>query len=146
MSDLLDLLGDEWALPEAPEPPAPRWSCKCPDREDVTHGCRESGRTPSRWSDVLGGYVDGMGRPVGCSYCFSCVSTGRTSLRDPWTDALVEWAGAPCLYCDGTGYDHHRWDCDGNHGHLQPWPRLERIEHFGVTWDGRTFVAGEVLT
>ncbi|WP_156760010.1 hypothetical protein [Microbacterium karelineae] len=112
-SDLLDLLGGEWAdlgkTEDKTLPPAPDQECTCSrdDRSRVTHGCRALGIAPTRWDEVFGGYVDGMGRPVGCAYCFSCMSSGRTALRDPWTDALLDWRGAPCAQCWGTGYHHH---------------------------------------
>lgn len=142
MSDLLDLLGDEWALPAEPAPAAR--GCKHKDRDNVTHGCRESGRTPSSWSDVAGGYVDGMGRRASCSYCPSCIGSGRTSIRDPWTDALIESHGAPCPGCHGTGWIGHKWDCDPA-WHAEHWPvRIpEPATAFGVLFDGSIVIAGE---
>lgn len=140
MSDLLALLGGEWA--PAP-PPSPQPLCTSEDRLDATHGCPACGRAPTVWSEAYGGYLDGMGRFTRCSYCAGCIGTGRTALRDPWTDELVAWNGAPCISCQGTGYNHHRWDCDGQHGHLEP-RGPQRVEAFGVTFDGRSFVVGEV--
>lgn len=133
MSDLLEALGGEWA--------APIEKCSAEDRLSATHGCRSCGRAPTTWLDGWG-YVDGMGRTTRCGYCASCIGTGRTALRDPWTDALLAWHGAPCLYCQGSGYLYHRWDCAGGHGHLEPQPSRP-VEFFGVTFDGRTFVPGE---
>ena len=151
--DLLDLLGAEWAGLGTPaaEPDedvfgsvaAARCSCSRDARTAVTLGCRESGLAPMHWDDAFGGYVDGMGRPRGCAYCHSCIGTGRTSLRDPWTGDLVDWAGAPCRACMGTGYHHHGIDCAGEHGHLEPWEQLQVIAAFGVTAHGETFAAGE---
>ncbi|GAA3948838.1 hypothetical protein [Microbacterium soli] len=147
MSDLLDLLGDEWALPDE-DAPISR-GCKHPDRDLVTHGCRESGRAPREWRDVgAGGYVDGMGRWTACMYCSSCIGTGRTSIRDPWTDELLDWAGANCLYCRGTGFIYHAYDCAASGFHERNhsmWRIREPIPAaaFGVTFDGRTLVPGE---
>jgi len=133
MSDLLDLLGDEWAAP------APVEACTHEDRLDATHGCRACGRAPLKWSDAYGTYLDGMGRIARCGHCPSCVGSGRTSVRDPWTGKLLDWRGAPCLYCGGTGWTHHAWDCgpEWHRAHM----RIQEPEPatvFGVTFDGRT--------
>lgn len=145
MSDLLALLGDEWALPEVDEESGvavkpSRWACSHKgERENATHGCRESGIAPTTWSDYLGGYIDGMGRLTRCSYCYSCVGSGRTAVRDPWTDALLDWNGAPCRYCEGTGWTNHAWDCTEEthlaHMTIKTW-RPATV--WGVTFDGRT--------
>lgn len=146
MADLLDMLGGEWVLPD--EDDAPR-TCKHPDRANVTHGCRESGRVPLTWSDVgAPGYVDGMGRPTSCGYCFSCMGSGRTAIRDPWTDALIDWQGANCLYCRGTGFMTHAHDCAERNFHELnngQWRVREpiRATGFGITFDRRTVVPGE---
>ena len=131
MSDLLDLLGVEWA------PPAP--PCSADDRLDVTHGCRSCGRPPTRWDDVTGAYLDGMGRPTRCNYCHSCVGSGRTSIRDPWTDELLAYDGAPCRYCAGTGWLVHAWDCDpACHARAKQVHEWAPATCWGVTFDGRT--------
>lgn len=145
MSDLLALLGDEWALPDEDAPTAR--GCTHKDRDNVTHGCRESGRTPTRWSDVgAAGYVDGMGRRVSCSYCFGCIGSGRTSIRDPWTDELIDWSGAPCPACHGTGWTSHAWDCDGtrphHHSHMTVKEQAPATA-FGVLYNGRIVLPGE---
>ncbi|NYE20522.1 hypothetical protein [Microbacterium immunditiarum] len=148
MSDLLELLGDEWTLPDVAEivPEARRWSCKHPDRDTATHGCRESGRAPLTWSDVYGAYVDGMGRIARCGYCVSCIGSGRTSVRDPWTDELVDYRGAPCRMCSGTGWTEHAWDCNPDwHRHHMTIRVPEPATAFGVTFDGRTVVPGEYV-
>jgi len=147
MSDLLALLGGEWAAPDVDEeavPVAPpRWSCSHKgERENATHGCPESGRAPTTWSEALGGYVDGMGRLTRCASCSSCSGTGWTLLRDPWTDAPLTWWGAPCLYCT-AGWSHHAWDCAGHDDEYRREPRT--VEAWGVTSDGRTFLPGEVV-
>lgn len=160
--DLLDLLGGEWATPDPvasdagdeqegsePDPAVATGRCSHPydERVSVTHGCPESGRAPLEWNDVAGTYIDGMGRATRCSYCPSCVGTGRTVLRDPWTDELVAGghAVAPCVLCFGTGYLRHAWDCgpDRDHAHLTPRPQAQIVPAFGITVDRRTFVAGE---
>lgn len=156
MSDLLDLLGGEWATPSPvtldsdehePDSAAGRCPHSYDERMSVTHGCPESGRAPLTWDDVAGTYLDGMGRATRCSYCPSCVGTGRTVLRDPWTDKLVADGSmaAPCALCFGTGYLRHAWDCgpDRDHKHLTPRPQAQTIPEFGVTVDRRTFTAGE---
>lgn len=135
MSDLLALLGDEWAPAKA----TPAEKCSSEDRLDATHGCRSCGRAPTKWSDYLGGYIDGMGRLTRCSYCASCVGSGRTSVRDPWTDELLAWNGAPCLYCGGTGWLSHAWDCSTfHHEHHMRIREPEPATVWGVTFDGRT--------
>jgi len=145
--DLLELLGDEWALPDVDAPSTSRWLCNHKDRDTATHGCPESGRAPLTWSDAYGMYLDGMGRIARCGYCVSCVGTGRTSVRDPWTDELIDWRGAPCRYCRGTGWTHHSWDCDPARDHLHHMTvhEPEPATAFGVTFDGRTVVPGEWL-
>lgn len=151
MSDLLSMLGDEWALPDADEPSDHR--CTHPDRANVTHGCRESGRVPLHWSDVGdAGYVDGMGRRTRCNYCSACVGSGRVMIRDPWTDMPVpspipgHWhASASCLYCGGTGWIGHAWDCDGA-WHAKSFPIKEPLpaEAFGIAYPRRTVIPGEL--
>lgn len=142
MSDLLDLLGDEWAAPVEDEAPTGRWSCSHKgERENVTHGCRESGRVPTKWSEALLAYVDGMGRITTCGYCHSCIGSGRTSVRDPWTDELLDWKGAPCRSCAGTGWTEHAWDCGLDDWHERTgWTIKEPAPAtvWGVTFDGRT--------
>ena len=109
------------------------------ERENATHGCPESGRAPLTWSEVYGAYIDGMGRITRCNYYPSCVSSGRTSVRDPWTDELLDWRGAPCRFCDGTGWTSHAWDCSEEHHRahmkIREW---EPVTVWGVTFDGRT--------
>jgi hypothetical protein len=145
MSDLLALLGDEWTIPEVDEESGvrvkpSRWSCSHKgERESATHGCPESGRAPTTWSDVLGGYIDGMGRLTRCSSCNSCIGSGRTSVRDPWTDELLDWKGAPCRFCDGTGWTNHAHDCDPEwHTRVLRIHDWEPATVWGVTFDGRT--------
>lgn len=143
MSDLLDLLGDEWALPDEDEPTAR--GCKHRDRDLVTHGCRESGRVPSVWSDIgAAGYVDGMGRPTKCSYCSACIGSGRVHIRDAWTDQIIPRSAANCVYCDGTGWHGHAWDCDGT-WHAWALPVHEPIPatSFGIAFPRRTVIPGE---
>jgi hypothetical protein len=132
MTDLLSMLGDEWA------PPAPVVACSSEDRLDATHGCRSCGRAPTTWSEVHGCYLDGMGRRTRCNYCPSCVGSGRTSVRDPWTDKLLDWRGAPCRYCEG-GWTSHAWDCSPEwHERGMVIHPLEPATVWGVTFDGRT--------
>jgi hypothetical protein len=138
MTDLLALLGDEWAV-RKPEAAKLVEECTGKDRRDVSHGCRACGRAPLTWSDAYGTYLDGMGRPTRCNYCRSCVGSGRTAVRDPWTDELLAWNGAPCLYCAGTGWTGHAWNCDQlwHHDHMtihEWYPATV----YGVTFDGRT--------
>lgn len=122
---------------------ASRWSCSHKgERENATHGCPESGRAPTTWSEAHGGYVDGMGRLDRCGYCASCAGTGWTVLRDPWTDQLVDWWAVPCLYCY-AGWLYHSWRCEGHDDAHKRKPRT--VEHWGVTFDGRTFLPGEVV-
>ena len=131
MSDLLALLGAEWA-PQAPP-------CSVDDRLSALHGCPSCMRAPTHWDEVTGAYLDGMGRPTHCGYCYSCVGSGRTSIRDPWTDELLDYAGAPCPYCAGTGWLSHGWDCD------PAWHQRAMVVHeweppscWGVIWNGST--------
>lgn len=131
MPDLLDLLGTEWA-PVVP--------CTSDDRLNATHGCRSCGRAPLKWSEVHGNYIDGMGRITRCSYCHSCIGSGRTSIRDAWTDQLLDRYGAPCRSCEGTGWTSHAWACGEDIGHpdgwtIKPWAPATV---WGVTFDGRT--------
>lgn len=145
MSDLLDLLGDEWALPAEDAPTA--GGCKHSDRDRATHGCRESGRVPRTWSDVgPGGYVDGMGRHTQCSYCAACVGSGRVHIRDPWTDQIIPRSAANCVYCAGTGWLSHAWDCDGSWHERAHWTIREPVpaNAFGVAFPGRTVIPGEL--
>jgi len=141
MSDLLALLGGEWA-PAAPRPAVPK--CSAEDRLNATHGCRACGRAPLTWSDAYGAYLDGMGRPTRCGYCASCIGSGRTSVRDPWTDELLDYRGAPCRACAGTGWLSHAWDCGPErHQHHMTIRTPEPVRVWGVTYDGRTVIPGE---
>jgi hypothetical protein len=143
MTDLLALLGDEWAPRAAPVAVA---ECSHEDRLDATHGCRSCGRAPTTWSEVLGSYIDGMGRITRCGYCTSCVGSGRTSVRDPWTDELLDWAGAPCRRCAGTGWTEHAWDCGpDHHRHHMGVHELAPATVWGVTFDGRTVFPGDLV-
>lgn len=134
MNDLLSLLGDEWDRPtpiddgldaDSLGESTSRGECSHShdERTRVTHGCRESMRPTLHWTDVgAGGYVDGMGRPAHCRYCFSCMGTGTTHVYDPWTrrpprpyyGEVTAWHGAPCHACGGSGWTAHRYDCDGS--------------------------------
>jgi hypothetical protein len=135
MTDLLSLLGDGWAPKPVVVP------CSSDDRLDATHGCRSCGRAPTTWSDVHGGYIDGMGRLTRCGYCASCVGSGRTSVRDPWSDELLDWRGAPCRYCAGTGWTSHAWDCGPTHHQAHMTIRVSGpVSVWGVTFDGRTVI------
>ena len=148
MSDLLDLLGGEWAAPPAavfkvPSTAKPTW-VRHIEKHGGNHGCSECGLAPTTWSEAYGAYIDGMGRISKCGYCPSCAGTGWTLLRDPWTGRPASsWHEVPCLYCYG-GWRSHAWDCTGHDDDYNRQPNT--VTTYGTTADGRIYFPGDVVT